>query len=176
MQQERKQAHRSKVNLLVDILIFVAFLIAMAPHFSGMTIHEWLGIAFGAAIVTHLLLHWQWLVGITRRFFSPIKGAARLNYALNALLFVNITVIIFTGIMISKVALPSLGIQFEPDMAWRGLHTLSSELSVYLIGLHVALHWGWIVSAIKRLVVTPLLGGRRVPQLAVTTEQVQQEA
>jgi len=36
---------------------FLAFLVAMAPRFSGMAIHEWLGIAFGAAITTHLLLH-----------------------------------------------------------------------------------------------------------------------
>ena len=68
-------ASRTKFNLMVDILIFGAFLAAGAPRFTGMAIHEWLGIAFGAAIVTHLLLHWQWLVQVTKRFFGRLPWA-----------------------------------------------------------------------------------------------------
>lgn len=101
--------NRSKVNLVVDIVIFVAFLIATAPHFTGIAIHEWLGLAFGAAIVTHLLLHWQWIVETTKRIFSKLPGKTRLNYALNILLFIDVTLIAFTGIMISKSALPTRG-------------------------------------------------------------------
>lgn len=101
--------NRSKVNLVVDIVIFLAFLIATAPHFTGIAIHEWLGLAFGAAIVTHLLLHWQWIVETTKRIFSKLPGKTRLNYALNILLFIDVTLIAFTGIMISKSALPTRG-------------------------------------------------------------------
>src|SRR5215213_8607455 len=79
--------NRNKLNLFVDIAIFLAFLVAMAPRFSGIAVHEWLGIAFGAAIVTHLLLHWQWLVEVTKRFFSKAQWSARINYILNLLLF-----------------------------------------------------------------------------------------
>lgn len=148
--------NRTKVNLLVDFSIFVAFLFAMEPHATGMAVHEWLGIAFGAAIVTHLLLHWQWIVETTKRIFSKIAAIQRINYILNMLLFVDIVVVSFTGIMISRSALPALGISLSPGFLWRMLHTLSADASLALIGLHAALHWNWIVNAISRYVVKPI--------------------
>lgn len=164
MEQAKKQLNQTKVNLAVDAGIFVGFLIADTPHFTGMAIHEWLGIAFGAAVITHLLLHWRWIVAITQRFFSKTTWQARLNYILNLLLFVDFTVIILSGLMISREALPFLGISLEPDRAWSGLHHLSTNLSLVLLGLHLALHWQWIVKAIKRYVIEPLRPARPISQ------------
>jgi cytochrome b len=151
---------RVKTDLLVDSGIFVAFLIAMDPRSSGIAVHEWLGIAFGAAIITHLLLHWRWIVSTTRRLFSRAMRQARLNYFLNTLLFIDITLVIFTGLMISRVALPSLGIYLGGSFIWRGLHNLTANLSLVLIGAHVALHWRWVVETIKRYVFRPFLPKR----------------
>jgi hypothetical protein len=162
MKQATTQRNRNTLNLFVDIAIFLAFLVAMAPHFSGIAVHEWLSIALGAAIVTHLLLHWQWIVEVIRRFFGKLQWSARVNYVLNALLFVDVTVVIFTGLMISEAALPQLGIHLTPGGAWRMLHTLTANLFVPLIGLHVALHWQWIFNTVKRLVVRQ--PARRLPQ------------
>jgi hypothetical protein len=153
----------TKINLLVDILIFAAFLVAGAPHFTGMAIHEWLGITFGAAIVTHLLLHWQWLVEVTKRFFRRMPWSTRINYVLNFLLFVTVTLIIFSGILMSEEALPLLGITFASGRAWHGVHALTAELAPWLVGLHVALHWKWIVNAVRRYLIQPLLGRARTP-------------
>jgi hypothetical protein len=164
MKQTLAQSNRNKTNLIVDGAIFVAFLVAMAPHFSGMAIHEWLGIAFGAAIVTHLLLHWQWLVEVTKRFFGKLQWSARINYLLNTLLFIDITLIIFSGLLISEVALPLIGVQLTGGGVWRGLHKTGANLFVPLVGLHVALHWQWIVNVFKRFVITPL-APHRAPQL-----------
>src|SRR5262245_22849081 len=155
MKQAKKQLNQTKINLAVDSGIFLGFLVTEAPHFTGMAIHEWLGIAFGAAIIVHLLLHWQWIVAITKRFFSDIPRQARLNYLLNTLLFIDITLVIYSGLMISRVALPALGLSLGDDGAWRGIHTFAANLSLALIGLHVALHWQWILNAIKRYVVQP---------------------
>jgi cytochrome b len=151
---------RVKTDLLVDGSIFAAFLIAMDPRSSGIAVHEWLGIAFCAAIITHLLLHWRWIVSTTRRLFSRAAQQARLNYFLNTLLFIDITLVIFTGLMISRVALPSLGIYLGGGFVWRGLHSLTANLSLVLISAHVALHWRWIVETIKRYVFRPFLPKR----------------
>ena len=43
---------------------------------------------------------------------------------------------------------------------WRGLHSLTANLSLVLIGAHVALHWRWIVETIKRFVFGPFLPKR----------------
>ncbi len=142
---------RTLTNLALDGALFVAFLIATAPRLTGIAIHEWLGIALGAAVVTHLVIHWSWIVGVTRRFFNRTSGSARLNYALNTLLFIIFTTIIFTGLMISETALPWIGIRFEQDRFWTQLHHLASDAAVFLIGVHVALHWRWIVNVTRRL-------------------------
>lgn len=152
----------TKINLLVDGVIFAAFLAASAPHFTGMAIHEWLGIGFGALIVTHLLLHWSWLAATTRRIFTSAPRAARINFALNTLLFIAVTLIVFTGLMISETALPLLGLQTAPNMLWKRVHTLAADFAVLLVGLHIALHWGWITSAAKRYIVIPVAGALRL--------------
>jgi predicted ABC-type sugar transport system permease subunit len=152
-----------KVNLWVDLGIFVAMLVALAPRFSGIAIHEWLSIALGVTVVIHLLLHWQWLVSVIKRFFSRLPGEARLNFVLNVLLFVDFTIAMFSGIMISREALPFFGITLGDSGAWRSLHTLSSNLCLFIFAFHVALHWKWILSALQRYIANPILNvGRKL--------------
>ena len=157
MTLEKRKISQTVRDLAVDTTIFAAFLITTAPRLSGEAIHEWLGIAFGAAIITHLLLHWQWIVATTKRLFSRLPWSTRINYLLNILFFVDMTVILFTGLMISRTALPALGIQPAMGGAWRILHSLSSDAGVLILGLHVALHWQWIVSALRRYIVNPIV-------------------
>ncbi len=170
MTLEKRKISQTVRDLAVDVTIFAAFLIATAPRLSGEAIHEWLGIALGAAIVTHLLLHWQWIVATTKRIVSKLPWPTRVNYLLNVLFFIDMTIIIFTGLMISKTALPALGIQLAAGGAWRTLHSLASDAGVLIFGLHIALHWQWIVSAIGRSIVNPILSRLRPSRTAPTTE------
>jgi hypothetical protein len=174
MAQTATRPNRNKLNMAVDLIIFSAFLVVMAPRFSGLAVHEWLGVAFGAGIVTHLLLHWQWLMQVTKRFFGRLQWSARANYILNALLFIDITVVIFTGLMISEAVLPAFGIAAQRGGVWRGVHTLSANLSVLLIGAHLAMHWSWIVSMTRRLLIAPLPPRRQAAEqrVAIKKEQV----
>lgn len=149
---------RKAINYLVDITIFVAMLLALNPHMTGMAVHEWLSLAFGGAIITHLLLHWQWIVAVTRRFLGNITWASRLNYLVNLLFFIDMTIIIFTGIMISATALPTLGISFANSHGWVMLHKTAANLALPVLGLHVALHWRWIVNTTKRYLIDPWRG------------------
>src|SRR5689334_9407701 len=129
MQQAPKQSSRNRITLLLDLAIFIAFLVIMAPRSSGIAVHEWLSIAFGATLIVHLLLNWQWIVSVTRRFLGKVQWFARANYLLDLLLFVDMTVIIFSGLMISEHALPLLGLQTARGGIWRGVHELSANLS-----------------------------------------------
>ena len=150
-----KTVNRTTVNLLLDGVIFVAFLVATAPEFTGLAIHEWLSIVFGAAVITHLLLHWNWVVQVTRRFFGKVTWTSRVNYILNSLLFIGMTVIIFTGLMISEEVLPLFGLRLVRDGLWLYLHSEATDLTLLVLGLHVALHWRWIVNATNRLLGNP---------------------
>ena len=148
----------NKTKLLVDAGALAAFLVATAPRFSGLAIHEWLSIALAATLIVHLLLNWAWIVSITRRLFSKaLEHKKRVNYVLNALLFIDFVVIMATGIVISEVALPQLGIPSPRAMAWRGIHGLASDAGVIILGLHLGLHWQWLVGTISRHVIKPVV-------------------
>ena len=155
MQSERKQMNWNMTNLVVDIVIFLIFLVVEAPRFSGLPVHEWLGIAVGAGVITHVLLHWQWIIEISRRFFGKAQTLARINYLLNLLLFITITTIIFTGLMISQTVVPLLGITVSQNHMWRGVHTTAASIFIGLVALHVALHWQWVVNLVRRERRTP---------------------
>jgi hypothetical protein len=149
--QTTKSINRNSLNLWIDLGVFSAFLAATAPHFTGIAIHEWLGLALGAGLFTHLLLHWSWVAAVTRRFFGATTWRARLNYVLNALLFVAFTVIIVTGLMMSEEVLPLIGITAAHGGVSKMLHSLATNVTLGLTGLHVALHWPWIVNMVGRL-------------------------
>lgn len=166
MATQRRPLARSTVHLLLDTTMFGGFLLVTAPRLTGLAIHEWLSLALGATLITHLLLHWNWIVGVARRMFGSLGWGPRLSYLLNLLIFMTFTVVIFTGLLISEQALPLLGIMLAVDRGWTELHHTASNLSVILIGLHVGLHWRWIVSATRRLF------GRREPQAVLTPRTV----
>ena len=148
----------AKTNLIVDASIFTAFLAISNPHLTGNTIHEWLGVSFAAVIITHLLLHWDWIVNVGREFFKKLWHQSRLNFVVNTLFFIVMTGSLFSGLLISKDVMSTLGIQLSVDRNWKSIHTLMSDVSVILLGIHVALHWKWIVSTIGRYMVNPIRG------------------
>ncbi len=151
----KNNASQTKTKLWVDILIFIVFLIAMEPHLSGLAIHEWLTLSVLAAMTVHLLLSWDWITEITRRFLGKLGTQNRINYILNWLLFIDGTLLMVSGVMISEVALPFLGIQLPPGFGWRRLHDLSANFCLILLGLHTALHWNWIVNTFARYIFQP---------------------
>jgi len=149
---------RTKTKLVLDIMIFIAFLIAMEPRSSGVTIHEWLATSLIAVLIVHLLLSWDWITSLTHRFIGKLNGQSRINYVLNWLLFIDGSIIMLSGFMISEALMPYLGIQLPRNFAWRGLHEVSTNLFILLLGLHTALHWSWVVDTFKRYVFQPILG------------------
>ncbi len=146
----------TKTNLVLDIVIFTAFLVAANPSLTGNTIHEWLSLSFAAAVVTHLLFHWHWLVNVTVNFFKNLFNQSRLNYVVDMLFFAAMTAVMLSGLMISKDVMSFLGIQLDVSRSWKTVHNLASDASVILLGIHFALHWKWVVTNIGRNIVSPV--------------------
>ena len=144
-----------KTNLYVDIAILVGFLVAYEPALTGIAIHEWLSLAFASALILHLLLHWDWVVQVTLKFFRKLFHSSRLNYILNLALLIDFVMILLSGLLISRTVLPAIGLQTANDPAWRFLHSSAADFSLLLLGLHLALHWKWILSTTKRYLFAP---------------------
>ncbi|MFZ5912382.1 MAG: DUF4405 domain-containing protein [Chloroflexota bacterium] len=169
-----KTNNNTKTKLVIDILIFFGFLVAMDPHSTGVALHEWLTVASMAAIITHLLLNWDWIVRLTKRFFTMPALRPRINYVLNLLLFIDVVLIMYTGVMISESFVPFFGLSLPMDFSMRRLHDMTANIFVLLLGLHTALHWGWIVNAFRRYVFGPLgrlFGSKRASRGNLVEEQ-----
>jgi hypothetical protein len=162
----KNSAHKSnpaKVNLWVDLVIFAVMMLVLSPGLTGLSLHEWLGLSIGAGVVIHLLLHWQWIIAVIRRFFSELPLPSRINLILNTALFIDLTVAIFSGLMISREVLPMFGLVVQGGRQWVGLHVLSANLILVLTGLHVALHWKWIANSTQRYVLSPIVNFGQKP-------------
>jgi len=146
----------NKKNFVIDIIIFLAFLVAMEPNFSGVAVHEWLSLALAATIVVHLLLHWDWIITIGSQFFKKLWHTSRLKFVVDILLFISVVAIMISGIMISRVILPTLGVEIQSGMAWRVIHSTSADLSILLLGVHFALNWSWVWDKCKRYIFSPI--------------------
>jgi len=148
----------TKTKLNLDLVIFTAFLAVTNPHLTGNSIHEWLGVSLAAGIITHLLLNWKWIMDLTKTFFKKLWHKSRLNYVVNMLFFIAMTGSFFSGLLISKDVMSTLGLQLNVSGSWKLLHTLMSDASVMMLGVHVALHWKWILNSIGRYIVSPVRG------------------
>jgi hypothetical protein len=143
--------------------MFAVLLILLEPHGTGLPVHEWLGIAIGVPILTHLLLNWQWVVTVTKKMFAPVPLATRVCQVLNTVLFVATVVAIQSGVMISEVALPSVANLLGFSGAWRPLHEVSTNAMVLGAAGHAVLHWRWIARTVGRLFgigITPAVASR----------------
>ncbi len=153
-----------KTNFWLDVLILGGTLVALQPQFTGIAVHEWLGVTAAAALIFHVVLHWHWVLGITRTFLRNLFHISRLNYLLDAALFVAFTVVMTSGLVISRSVMPSFGMQALSSRSWTEIHNISANLTLLLVALHFALHWSWVKNTFNRLVGAPLRRRRLQPR------------
>jgi len=148
--------------------MFGAFLAVSNPHLTGTTVHEWLAVSLAGAVITHLLLHWDWILKVGKEFFKKLWHQSRLNFVVNTLFFVAMTGTIFSGLMISESVLAPFGIHLDVSSSWRSIHKLMSDASVIMLGVHFALHLKWVGNNIVRYAFNPVRGlfqRRALPQV-----------
>jgi hypothetical protein len=154
---------RLKITFWLDVTLLVSICALQTVRFTGLVLHEWLGLAMVGMVLAHLLIAWSWIASQSRRFFTLQSIRARINYLLNLSLFAAVTAVIFSGILISQKAIPTLtGSKAAPDMDWRWdtLHNQFSAIVVMLVGFHLAINWEWALAAGQKIFHRFLEGGR----------------
>ncbi|URZ07018.1 DUF4405 domain-containing protein [Clostridium felsineum] len=144
-----------KINFLkftLDLLMGIIFLLVFNSKFLHVHgIHEIIGVIIGAAVVVHMILNIKWIKNMTLAVFNKKMAVrARLVYFLNIITFIDMIIIIISGLAISKFLFPNLGI-------YNGLfnertHITSAFIGLALIGIHLGLHWKWVINVFKNIV------------------------
>jgi Domain of unknown function (DUF4405) len=146
----RRILARTRLDFWLDGLLLVAFTLAYSLGFTGIATHEWLGIGLGVVLLVHLTLHWDWVIRTTQKLLRP-GGRERFIWLVNLLLLLSMTLCIASGILISEVALPQLGIIPPASSFWRQMHDTTATVTLILVPIHAALRWRWIVGVARRL-------------------------
>ena len=133
------------LSLCLDFAMLAAAIVlgtGLRPFPLG--VHEWLGVVFVTALLLHLLLQWPWIASATGQLRAPRTPRVRVNYTLNALLFIFMTFALASGFVISRAVLPALGLHPSGNFVWTKVHKLFSTLVIVIVGLHLGLNWHWV--------------------------------
>jgi len=129
-------------NWWIDALMLVGYLFCFYLEFTGVAGHEWLGVGIGLLAIFHTWLHWDWVVAVTRRFFSGTGARSRLYYLVDILIVIGFVVILETGLAISTW----LNLDIMNYVAWLDIHIYASYATLALLVLKVGIHWRWVVN------------------------------
>lgn len=141
----------SKVRIYLDIFFFTLMILVLIPQTTGIPIHEWASFIILIPFFLHLIINWKWIATNSTNLLKRQANKTRFDYVLNWLMYLLMIIVTVSGIVISESALPLFGIHFEPDRFWSLIHNINATLFIAFFGIHIALHWRWIVAAISKL-------------------------
>lgn len=152
---------KTKIKVAIDVAMTALFLVLMNLAWTGLVWHEMLGLAILVFFIVHLLVNRQWISSVTRRILTIESRKTRLMFILNALLGLAMLMTVISGVLISQHLFPGLA-DSSFDL-WFSIHEIASWLSLGIVIVHIAIHWRWISSVIRRLALTGsprILAGR----------------
>jgi hypothetical protein len=142
---------KQKTKWWVDVALFAGLIISFFLDFTGVAVHQWIGIAIGALAAYHLLAHWGWVSSVTRRFFAAASGKARLFYLVDAAVLGGLALIVGTGLAISTW----LDLSLANYSAWLLVHITASIATLLAVILKLGLHGRWIASTTRKVIARP---------------------
>jgi hypothetical protein len=127
-------------------MLTIVMLLLMDPRsFYGISFHEWAGLIIGIFFILHKLLNWGWIKKVTLSFFRKCHWRSRINYVLDILLLAGLTLMILSGIAIARTIDFSWLDLGGTRIFWRVMHTSSSFITLALFGIHLGIHWNWVL-------------------------------
>ena len=133
------------IKISVDIIMTLLFFLLTAYHWTGDTIHEYLGFSLFVFFIAHHILNFNWYKNLFKGKYSFNRF---LNTFINAMLFVCMLCWMISGIMFSRKGLFFLNLG-GGGMFNRRLHMLSASWGFVFISAHIGMHWGMFIGMMK---------------------------
>ncbi len=135
-------------------LVFAAILALVLPFMynkmaAGLDFHEYTGLTLLLALLVHLLINFKWMLKTSKVIWKKlISGRFKLRYILNLLLLMLFFLVGISGLEISKVLF-----NFHPSNPgiWKMIHFSAAAYALIMVGIHLGLHYQFIVNNIKKL-------------------------
>lgn len=138
-----------KKKIIIDIVMFIMMVLLMYLSFTGVAIHEIIGIGVFILFFIHKALNFKWIKAITKNIINGnvINKTIKLRYVLDILLLIDILLITISGVFISQVLFINL---FSISFNWSDFHHFFSTFGFLLILIHILLHYKEISIMFKK--------------------------
>ena len=134
--------------------LMVTLLLLMAFQVTEQLAHEWLGITMFVLTIVHQVLNRKYYAAIFKGKYSPLRI---FQLIVNILLLLTFVCTALSGMMMSRFATPFMN-GILPSSIVRQGHLALSHWSFVLMGLHLGLHFGIVMSKLKNRTVKIILG------------------
>ncbi|MDD4924194.1 MAG: DUF4405 domain-containing protein [Dehalococcoidales bacterium] len=133
------------------------------PRYTWIDIHTWASIILLGIIILHIVLHWKWIISLTKRIKNHLGGSiikvkALEQYAVTVLLLILFTIECLSGFIIWLV-LPRGALDFENMLIglgrtfwglqrniWVDIHAWLAIAIIAILIIHILLNWRWILN------------------------------
>lgn len=131
------------IKRIVDLAIYVMFLLLMGQCVLRGAVHEWLGIAIGVLFVFHNVLNLKWYKAIFKGKYNALRFV---QVAVNFLLIIAVVLCAVSGILVSQHIFSvesASAVEFGHH-----LHLVATAWAFVLMTVHLGLHWS-VLTLIK---------------------------
>jgi hypothetical protein len=123
-------------------------------------IHTWSGVGMIIVALWHIIIHWKWIMGTTKRIWQLIAGKSKgfgmrltYNIILDAVIGVSFLICAISGVIF--LFFPGYNhteqIMMFDTVTWDLIHTWSGVLMTMAAILHFVFHWKWVVNITKKM-------------------------
>ena len=134
-----------KIKIIIDILMYLLFIILMGHHITENLIHEILGTTLFVLFIIHHVLNYKYYKTI---FKGKYTSKRVLTLIIDLLLFISIIGMIISAINISSDVFSFLNI---PTKIWgRKLHMVSTSWGFVLMSVHVGMHLNILINKLNK--------------------------
>lgn len=134
-----------KIKMIIDILMYLLFIILMGHYITGNLIHEILGTTLFILFIVHHILNYKYYKTI---FKGKYTSKRVLVLIIDSLLLISMIGMIVSAINISSDVFRFLNI---PTKIWgRKLHMLSTSWGFVLMSIHVGLHLNILINKLSK--------------------------
>lgn len=126
-----------RMKVIVDMVMFVLFILLMSFEMPGRQTHEWLGICIFGFFIIHVALNKRWGRAVGKGRYSSFR---MFQTAIIFLLAAVMLGSLLSGILLSESVFSFLNIKADYELA-QPLHMLSAYWGLVLMSLHIGTNW-----------------------------------
>lgn len=143
-----KQMVKNRIKIIIDVAMSILMICLMNINFTGMQLHEILGIVIFIVFMLHKVLNFKWIKAIGYNLCNKkVKKRDKILFLLDIGLFLLVIGIIITGILISNYIFINLFIGSRGII--KKVHRFLSWWAIVLISIHIGFHIKSMVAYIE---------------------------